>query len=108
MADDGNKGRSSPFAGLFGAIGSAVSPVADRKASENEGGQDKPAFLSRGVIKPKAVVATDAKGALEKAPSEDKGGEKKKGFLGLWGGRRRRKSRRKSRRRRRKSRRRRR
>ena len=110
--DDGNKGRSSPFAGMFGAIGKAISPIGDRKE-----GQDKPPKLTSApsfgsdVNKPSAVVPTDAKGALEKAqsaevkPTENKGGqEKKSGWF--WGGRRRkRKSKRTKRMARRKSRR---
>ena len=108
MADDGNKGRSSPFANMFGAIMERVSPIGDRKE-----GQDKPPKMASApgfgsdVIKPKTgVVATDSQGALDKAPSAEvkptdgKGGEpEKKGFLGLWGGRRRKRKSRKSKRR---------
>ena len=105
---DGNKGRSSPIAGMFGAIGRAMSPIGNRK----EGDKD-PAKLKTAppMLKPTAVVATDAEGALAKAPSaevkptENKGGqEKKSGWF--WGGRRRkRKSKRTKRMARRKSRR---
>ena len=112
MADDGNKGRSSPFSGLFsGAMDTfksgirTLSPIGDRKE-----GQDKPPKMAPApgfgseVNKPTAVVATDAQGALEKAqsakPTDGKGGEpEKKGFLGLWGGRRRKRKSRKSKRR---------
>lgn len=110
--DDGNKGRSSPFAGMFGAIGKAISPIGNRKE-----GQDKPPKLTSApsfgsdVNKPSAVVPTDAKGALEKAQSAEEttkkeGGQDKEKSGWFWGGRRRkRKSKRTKRMARRKSRR---
>lgn len=115
--DDGNKGRSSPFLGMFGAFGRAMSPIADRKATGDEGGQDKPQKIAAPGFgsdlkkpKPQQVVTTDTEGALTSSqsakPTDGTGGKpEKKGFLGLWGGRRRkRKSRRTKRMARRKSR----
>ncbi len=34
--DDGNKGRSSPFLGMFGAFGRAMSPIANRKEGQHK------------------------------------------------------------------------
>ena len=100
MADDGNKGMFSDVTDFFRRT---VSPTEIRK----DGPKDPAKLHSApgpGIGKPQAVVSTGAKGALKTAPSEDKAGEKKKGFLGLWGGRRRRKSRRRKTKRRKKKR----
>ena len=108
--DDGNKGRSSPFLSMFGAIGRAVSPIGDRKEGQHKSHKIElaPGFGSdlKKLKKPNPVVTTDAEGALKSAPSEDTkptdgtgGKPEKKGFLGLWGGRRRKRKSRKSKRR---------
>ena len=105
---DGNKGRSSPFSGFFSAIGRAVSPIGDRKDGDKDPAKLKTAPQ---LVKPTAVVATDAQGALEKAPSAEEttkkeGGQDKEKSGWFWGGRRRkRKSKRTKRMARRKSRR---
>ena len=80
----------------------STSPLAWFGLDNRKKGVKDPAKLhsapGQGIPK-STVTSTDAKGALEKAPSEDTGGEKKKGFLGLWGGRRRKRKSRKSKRR---------